>query len=642
MANHRRLGWFSCSLIVLLVNPAAAAEPPPPPFAGFDLVYGASGQRVLGPEAAQIIDQGLSQPADLTPECRLGDIRLQPSELGVALLCGTETVQIRLMAKDRAPSAAADRQTADFVAVVPAAWLAPCDPTCASRRSTALTALLVRVRAVEKRIPWQRAAPAQGAANGPDAALDRAQSRLAAGEKLLAGVDLQAALQAQPVAQWPVASAFRLALLATAIGDSKATQQALASIQRWIAQHPLGAQAQPQDAKYAVALGLAARALARDAEAVTDGVNCLKSAEPCDILPLVCALTALAEVKQAGSLLDAGPLAAADSPRSELLQLRYGLAMLAGDSAAELLLAKKMLALQPNSPIGLEVLASGQERAGDLLAATMTWLQLSQVAPTRAATVRLALAIEALADSQPTGMAILKKMLTPSQGPAAQLAMSIVLYRQGQLSQSAQILAALKENGAVSDAYRALNAHWLGDATLAREQIDNALTRDPDEPLLYLVRAQIARSLSLPRALQDLERFNTLTTRPRHPALQHQADRANAVLGYLKRGELPPDWEKPGEDRPAFLPQDQSGTAASPVVVSGSVWPADTLTPTAVTAQGPVTAVDLAQAPTCDAPQNKSTAKPPSPPSDERTWLPWAILAALGAALAVRFLRRNR
>ncbi len=643
MSQFGRFVGLSCAVAVSIATVAVAAEPPPPPFAGFDLVYGATGQRVLGPEAGQIIDKGLSQPVDLTAECRLGDIRLQPTEMGISVLCGGENLQIRLVAKNTAAVAAPDLQTADFLAVLPAAWAAACDPACAARHAAVISALLARVRAVEKRIPWQRAAPAQGSGAAPDAALDRAQSRLSADEKTLAAADLQAALLAQPVAQWPVATAFRLALLATAIGDARAASEALQALRRWVAQHPVGAQAQAQDARYAAALRLAVRALEHDDSAASDGFQCLKATEPCDILPLVHALTAVGDAQQAGALLDAWPFGSVLSPRGEWLQLRYGLATLAGDSEAELRLAKKMLAQQPDSPIGLEVLASGQERAGDLLAATLTWLQLNQVAPARAAAVRLALAIEALADQDPGALQTLESKVGAIQGPTAQLASAIVFYRQGKLEQSAKILETLKENGAVSDAYRALNAHWLGEATLARQQIDNALTRDPDEPLLYLVRAQIARSLSLPRALQDLERFNTLTARPRHPALQHQADRANAVLGYLKRGELPPDWEKPGADRPAFLPQDQSGTTASPVVLAGSVWPADASTPTAVVAQIAVTAVDLAQAQTCDSSPVRAAPKSgPSPDGGQEQWLPWAILSALGGALGLRFLLRNR
>jgi hypothetical protein len=99
----------------------------------------------------------------------------------------------------------------------------------------------------------------------------------------------------------------------------------------------------------------------------------------------------------------------------------------------------------------------------------------------------------------------------------------------------------------------------------------------------------------------------------------------------MRKGRIPPDWDKPGPDRAVFLPAEQTGTAASELAIRGPNG-------AQATAMGPGSAQPQA---TATATQSEN----PQPLSGQPPKTPWTLIglgAAIAAALGLRFVRARR
>jgi hypothetical protein len=178
---------------------------------------------------------------------------------------------------------------------------------------------------------------------------------------------------------------------------------------------------------------------------------------------------------------------------------------------------------------------------------------------------------------------------------------------------------------------------WLGHQSQAQALIQRAVEIGPSDPDVFYCRSQIVRQVNLPLAIADLERYQKMTTQPWSVGPKQKADRVQAELDFMRRGLLPPDWDKPGPERAAFLPASQTGTEVSEDVRLGRTWLPGAVTPSAadLTAAATPAALTAEQTPTQDIPPPVVGPKPPEPGIP---WWPIALAGTLLAALLARYL----
>ncbi len=190
--------------------------------------------------------------------------------------------------------------------------------------------------------------------------------------------------------------------------------------------------------------------------------------------------------------------------------------------------------------------------------------------------------------------------------------------------------------------YLAMAHFWLGHQGQAKRLIERAVEIGPSDPDVFYCRSQILRKESLPQAIADLERYVEMTNRPWALNPDKKDARVKAELDYMKRGLLPPDWDRPGKERVPFDPANQKGTPVSEAVRLGSastatsqVKPTDADPHPAQRAQEGDAASGQTAHQTDDHGQDRHD-------QDSQQRLPILILVALGAALAVRLWSRGK
>ncbi len=647
-------------LALPLLAVAVFAAPPPSallePYAGYDVVFAPHGQRVLGPEAAGPIEKLLG--AKLGP-CSVGDIQLRPTEVVVAVKCPSQLLPENQgqatpwLLKVRGPDAPAPVQwSSDAFVVQPPA--PPCaSPACELERGAVQKDLLDRLRQREPSLPWQlvRAQPG-GAHGGLDTGLQLAQQQLATGNRAAAKATLAKAVQDQPLARASAHDLLDVALLAHEAQVTALFDEARHRLEVLVLR-------QPPDTAGERALGMAAQALAGEVTAAAQaGQLCLRAKSMCDVVPLVRALAATEHFREAGALLDNGPLLA-NPPRRELLKLRFGLASALNDAAAVLAVARRMHVAWPEDPEAADVLSTGLARAGRLREAIETLHDLARKYPERDIVLgRIAGLLNFLADEAANDPrkkadldAIEARMRAASKDPNDLVARFVVAtraYYAGHLPEALPQLEALAKSGSRDPRiplYLAMTHFWLGHQAEAQTLIQHAVEIGPSDPDVFYCRSQIVRKVNLPLAIADLERYEAMTTRPWSVGPKRKAERVEAELAFMKRGELPPDWDRPGPERVKFDPANQKGVPMPVEVREGRIVLPDSPTPTLAGLPGnPTAATLLAVQPTPLTGLDGAKRGPDVPPAgdEERPWLPIALLVATAAALGIRVWSRRK
>lgn len=581
---------------------AWAADKPPAllePYGGFDVVFGPSGPRVLAPDAAAAVEAMLTAGgrdfAGDAAGCALGDVRLEPTRLLVEVVCADGKVAIALDARQPGHDLGV-AGSVWFLARSPQAWAQPCDAPCTARRQAVMTQLLARVAAREGTIPWQRVRPPPGSrADGFLTALMDAHLALSTRDDPGTTAALSKARALRPVADLSASELFDLAILAKGAGDADTLRWALEALQK-----ALAVRAQPTQAGFAGpdaadlrAISAAYAALAGDPTATAQKAQACASPPGCDMLPAVRALAAARAFAQAARVLDDGPLKA-KTPRQDLLKLRFGLASAQNDAQGEQDAARRMIELHPDSPEGYDVLAAGLARAGQYRKAIETLHEQTQKHPERDIVLgRIAGLINFLTDEagrDPAKKADLEaveaRMRAAAADPKDIVARFIVAtraYYAGRLEEALPQLQALAQTDNRDPRiplYTAMAHFWLGHQQEAQKLIQHAVEIGPSDPDVFYCRSQIARSVNLPLAIADLERYEAMTTQPWSIGPKQKADRVKAELTFMRRGELPPDWDKPGPERVPFQPAQQQGRKVSEDVRLGRFWLPGAVTPT--------------------------------------------------------------
>lgn len=614
---------------------AAAVEKPPAllePYAGFDVIFEPTAQRVLGPDAAPAVERMLVKPAKMlgSSQCEIGDISLGGGQIQIALACADGKFSVRLAAKDRPGGDG----TAAFAIAWPVEWAAACPEPCATQHAAVKAELTARVLRGETAIPWQRARPVPGVAGGGVlAALQAAHHALAVGDRSGAVAGLASARAAQPPADWAAVQCLDFAVLALELGADATWAVACATL-------PAGPNS---GCDRPLALALAGEVTAAAEQASKRG------AEPaCDVLPVVRALVARHAYAKAAKLLDRGPLAQAAVPL-DLLKLRFGLASAMADAAGELATAQRIAEQMPDSPQAVDLMAAGLARSGQYRKAIEILHDLSKKHPERDIVLgRIAGLLNFLTDAagaDPARKADLDAVEARMRAAAAdegdlvaQFVVATRAYYGGRLQEALPQLEALNQRGSRDPRlplYLAMAHFWLGHQEPAQKIIQHAVEIGPSDPDVFYCRSQIVRSVNLPLAIADLERYEAMTTQPWSIGPALKAQRVAAELKFMRQGLLPPDWDRPGPLRAAFLPDSQTGTQVGPDVRSGAHWLPGA--PTPADAAAPATAT---QAPA--EPATITAAPPPAPshPShsgEESPWWPLATAVAAIAALAARY-----
>jgi tetratricopeptide (TPR) repeat protein len=624
------LRWLAAAATTAVAVAGHAQEAPPAllePYAGYDVVFGPQAARVLGPEAAPAIERMLSAAGpEIAPGCSLGDIGIEATRIALKVQCAGAALTFGIAARGRGQPAS-DDATAVFVI------------SGGSVSQPAVKAeLLRRVRAGEAGIPWQRVRAQRGSSAGSFAAgLNDAQRACAVGDRETARRHLNNALAARPLTALEPHELLDVALLAGEASAATLQGDAAAMLKRALAK--AGRSAGDGKATFAP-LEPAALALAGAVtEAVDRGLVCARRSErPCDVVPLVRTLAATHHYEEAARVLDLGPLTAPGTPPRELLKLRFGLASALRNADAELALGLRWQQAFPDDPRGPDLVATGLARMGRHREAIELLHDLYRRHPERDIVLgRIAGLVNFLTEAAGTD-ATLKadlahveaRMHDLAHDPTDVVARFIVAtraYYAGRLDEAVPLLEALQQSGNRDPRlplYLAMAHYWLGHHAEAVKLIQHAVDIGPSDPDVFYCRSQIVRRWNLPLAIADLKRYESMTSQPWSIGPVRKSQRVKAELAYLERGELPPDWDKPGPERAKFEPETQAGTPVSQAVREGTVALPGEPTP------DKVVAIQLPQRPTPAATDDMPAGRP-------RPWLPLVLLASVIAALAVRW-----
>lgn len=634
----------------------AAAKPAAPlpallePYAGFDVVFGPGGPRVLGPDAAPQVQAMLLEPGlDLgSPACQIGDVRIEARRLLVQISCADGKATAILAVREPGDQGKNSAATAWFSLALPPAWQQPAAAELQLARTAAQAELLKRVQAGEAKLPWQRVRPAPGSpADAWMTALLLAQRAAATGDLPGARSALLQAKAVRPLSELRPAELFDFALLSVASAEKVLLQEVLKGLET-----KLAAQAQPtsqgfagDDAAELRALAAAIPALAGDPTSTVTKANSCLSPPGCDVLPAVRALAASRAYAQAADVLDGGPLAGQGKVAFDLLKLRFGLASALNDAAVELAIAERMTVEHPEMAEGLDLRAAGLGRAGRYREAIEILHELSQrhadrdIVLGRIAGLLAFLTAEALED--PSKKAELE-LVEQRMREAAQRNNDIVArfivatrgYYAGEFTKALpelQALAATANRDPRIPLYLAMAHFWLGHQADAEKWIGKAVQIGPSDPDVFYCRSQIVRRSNLPLAIADLERYEAMTKQPWALGPRQKTERVEAELALMRKGRIPPDWDKPGPDRAVFLPAEQTGTAASELAIRGP--------------NGAGAAANTAESAQPQATATPTQGENPQPLSGQSPKTPWTLIglgAAIAAALGLRFVRARR
>jgi tetratricopeptide (TPR) repeat protein len=322
-----------------------------------------------------------------------------------------------------------------------------------------------------------------------------------------------------------------------------------------------------------------------------------------------------------------------------------------------LAVAKRMHDAWPDDPEAADVLSTGLARAGRLREAIETLHDLSKKHPERDIVLgRIAGLLNFLTDEAATDPkkkadldAIAVRMKAAAQDPQDLVARFVVATREyyaGKLPEALPQLEALAKTGSRDPRiplYLAMTHFWLGHQQEAQALIQHAVDIGPSDPDVFYCRSQIVRKVNLPLAIADLQRYEAMTTRPWSVGPKRKAERVEAELAFMKRGELPPDWDKPGPERAPFDPAHQQGTPVTQEVREGRIALPGAVTPVGLQGEASGVAIGAPATGTGMAPPSPSHGPDAPPPGDEeQPWLPIALVVAIATALGVRLWMRHK
>jgi tetratricopeptide (TPR) repeat protein len=578
MPELQRHAWPTlialAALLLALPVDAVAADPAPPaaeggkeplllePFAGYDVVFSPRSPRVLGADAAPLVQKAVeaARPHPLPSGCAAGDIGLTPRSVTIDATCGEAAFSVTATLSKAA--------AADFeVTAQPRAQ--PCIDACLALQQGLRAAFQARFSALAPTLPL-REARAREADRDP---LSRALRATSTGDRPKARRILAEATRGRPVSALDAPDALDLALVAL---EARADDVHTAAVSRL--KEATAAAAGPSKRAFEAAIA----ALDDQPDAARKAAAACAKTAGCPAMPPIRALAAKGRFADAATLLDRA--IDAGKPPMGWLKLRFGLASAQNDAEGEMNAARKMTEVWPELPDGTDLLSSGLARAGRYREAIETLHDLSRARPERDVVLgRIAgmvAFLRAKAGNDEQGAkdlaaieARMKKAAADPKDIVARFLDATRRYYAGEFESALPDLEKLLNSGNRDPRiplYTAMAHFWLGHQDKAEALIERAVAIGPSDPDVYYCRSQIARRHNLPLAVADLERYLTMTTRPWSIGPPKKDARVKAELDLMKAGRIPPDWDKPGPDRAPFEPKKQRGEPASPSAKRGS------------------------------------------------------------------------
>lgn len=238
---------------------------------------------------------------------------------------------------------------------------------------------------------------------------------------------------------------------------------------------------------------------------------------------------------------------------------RIALAMRRGDSASELRWTRIAAERFADQPEALQLYGGALFRKREFEAAVRVYERLFALAPKRPGVLgHLSGAFNRLGGEVRTGKrpgeryyALVDEMAArAAEGdPLARFLQSVDLFYGGEFAEAAERFAALEEplgHEARVFIYGAMAHHWLGNDAQAEKLSARAIEVGPNDPDVYYCRSHMVRRRDKAAAVADLKRYIALAEGPGAIRFDDKTDRIRNEIEMLEKGELPPDWDRPG------------------------------------------------------------------------------------------------
>ncbi|MBM4345133.1 MAG: hypothetical protein FJ100_17315 [Deltaproteobacteria bacterium] len=280
-----------------------------------------------------------------------------------------------------------------------------------------------------------------------------------------------------------------------------------------------------------------------------------------------CTALALADALEAARLLDAAQgwlddqLARSPRPPPAWFAARIGLASRRDDARNELRVAQRAVQTWPGDLAMQDALAAAYFRGGQHLNAVRTleaifrkdarhrgvlgrlsgvvndWGRVDPAIPGQTSgwqTLRDEMARRAAADPDDT---------------VAQFLHGVSLFYDAKFEDALRQMRAVEprvHNEGRVYIYQAMAHLWLGHPDQARALADKAVVANPQDPDVYYCQSQVLRAADKPAAVAALERYLALETAAGSLHFAKKTHRVAQELALLRKGEMPPLWDKPG------------------------------------------------------------------------------------------------
>jgi LPXTG-motif cell wall-anchored protein len=253
-----------------------------------------------------------------------------------------------------------------------------------------------------------------------------------------------------------------------------------------------------------------------------------------------------------------------DGSRAErgLLEQRVTLAMRAGDCTAELLWSKRAAERFPDDPALLELRASSLYRAEQYEAAIAGFERVHRLDPQRRGQLaHLAGALHRLCTPETPApqlaacarvRAAFAARARNADDTLARFVHGVAIFYDGRFDETLAALGPLEARLPHEPRvllYQAMAHHWLGRAEEARALAARAVQAGPEDPDVYYCRSKVNQARDPLAAAADLQHYIALAEAPGAIAFADKTARVRRELACLQRGEVPPDWDRPGGPR---------------------------------------------------------------------------------------------
>lgn len=266
----------------------------------------------------------------------------------------------------------------------------------------------------------------------------------------------------------------------------------------------------------------------------------------------------------------------------ELLH-RSTLAMMAGDAADELRWAERAHTAHPQDPEAIERFASACFRSGRFEAAVQGYEKLYHLDPGRVSVLaHLSGAFnrmhgsEAGSDIQASYLRLRQTFERRAQEPrdvVARFLQAVAVFYDADFARAIALFAPLQQALPAEprvQIYLAMAHYWTGDLQTARKHAALAVEKGPRDPDVYYCRSKVWQDLKPAEAIADLQRYVALAEAPGAIAFADKTARIREEIEYLRRGERPPDWDRPQFDGRALAWPVLGGAAA--LALGAGLW----------------------------------------------------------------------